>query len=320
MTKLNAPVVIGVDVGGTKILCGYVTEDGDILKSSRFPIDVTSQGTAIKSIYHAVDSFLDEEWEGPSPRAFGIGLVGHVDPLRGTWKSAINIPIQETIDISYEMSNRYGLPVFVDNDVQSATLAEMKFGRGKHLKNFIYLNVGTGVAIGIVNDGQLVRGTANYTGELGHTSLNMDGVRCACGQRGCLETIGSGGGIIDQALAHLSEFPSSKLHGLNNNNNLNSGTIFQAAESGDDLALLLKEQTIKTLGTALVGVVNVLNPEGIVLGGGVFQNEEIIYQLRTHVLQRSLPVASHYLTHFASTTLKVNKVGLLGAASLGWDK
>jgi glucokinase len=312
------PVTLGIDIGATKMLIGYVTEEGTVYKSKRFLLDFTSQASTVSSIYQSIDEFLMEPWEGSKPSAIGIGLVGHVDPIKGIWKSAINIPINNSINLSNELSEKYHLPVAIDNDVNAATLAEHMVGDGRKYHDFLYLNVGTGIATGIVSQGQLIRGIENYSGELGHMSVDYNGETCVCGRKGCLENIASGRAIIRRAQIELPMYPNSTLSELDKEENMNSSTIFEAAEKGDVLAISIKESTLQAIGTAIINTVNLLNPEAIILGGGVFRNNRLIDELRDAVIDGSLPVASQSIKHFASSTLDVNMVGLIGAGCLGW--
>jgi glucokinase len=191
---------------------------------------------------------------------------------------------------------------------------------GRETADFIYLNVGTGIACGIVCNGQLVRGTINYAGELGHTVVETQGDLCDnCGRRGCLEPIASGGGMLDQVRARLADYADSLLHAPARSGALTVASIFQAADAGDELATAVSNRALRGIGTALVDLVNLLNPQVIVLGGGVFSDGWGIERLRTWVTERPLPGARASLQSIVLSELEVDLVGLLGAASLAWD-
>ncbi|WP_036691189.1 ROK family protein [Paenibacillus tyrfis] len=245
-----------------------------------------------------------------------VGFVGQADSERGVWVKAMNVPISEPVPLADMLADKYGVPVAVDNDVHAATGAEMMFGVGKRFKDFLYMNVGTGIAIGIVSGGILIRGAANYAGEIGHMTVDPRGDDCVCGRSGCLEPIASGGGMIRRARAALGSFPDSTLHRCADD--LHAGNIFEAAREGDPLAVQVKEQAVNALGIAIVNAINLINPEAVVLGGGVMQETTIIDALRRHVAKCSLPAASGSLRSFGVSTLDTNRVGLLGAASLIW--
>jgi len=310
-------VVLAIDVGGTKILVGYVGKDGTVYKQVRYPMDRTNQQTALDSIFSAVKSFTRNGWE--SPLAIGMGLVGHVDYINGIWLGAMNIPICEPVDIAARLSKIYGIPVLLDNDVHTATLAELCLGAGRKYKDFIYMNIGTGLSAGIVSDGRIIRGAGNYAGECGHIKVEFDGELCKCGNRGCLETIASGGGIIDVVHRMLPHYPTSKLHSLVENNMLFSKTIFEEADKGDELSKIIAERAVEGLGTGLVDLVNILNPEAVILGGGVVADGWLIDRVSDYIDKYALPIVKKYFKGLLPSRLDPNQVGLLGASSIAWE-
>lgn len=307
---------LGLDVGGTKILAGYVTGNGEILASKRYEMNGTDQASSLRSIHHALDDFLTLPWEGQPPIGIGIGLVGEVDYRNGIWVQAMNIPISEPVPLAQILRVKHGFPVILDNDVQAATLAELTFDSVKRFRDFIYLNVGTGIAMGIVSDGRLVRGAANYTGEIGHMSIDPAGEYCACGSRGCLENVASGGGMIKQAQALLTQHPESSLHRWADR--LDAGVILEQAKQGDPLASQIQESALAALGMALVNVLNLLNPEAVILGGGVLLNGSLVEELASYVTSKSLKAVSRSLTHFEVSRFDAPYAGLIGAAGLVW--
>src|SRR5215212_8197668 len=158
------PVVIGVDVGATKILVGAVTQPGTVLDSHRSQMNAQTQETTLECIDAAIQDFL-EQWKGERPLGMGVGVVGQTDPGAGTWLEAMNLPIRDSVPLGERLREKHGIPVALDNDVHAATLAEMRWGIGTVSADFIYLNVGTGIATGLVFNGQLIRGIRNYAGE-----------------------------------------------------------------------------------------------------------------------------------------------------------
>jgi glucokinase len=314
------PVVVGVDVGGTKILVGYVGRDGTVFRSQGYPMDRTDQASTLSSIRSAVDAFYAREWSGPAPLAMGVGLVGHTDPARGIWVRAMNVPIQTPVSLAEEFQARYGLPVSLDNDVHAATMAELQLGAGQNTGDFVYLNVGTGIACGLVCNGQLVRGAGNYAGELGHMVVEPDGELCPqCGRRGCLEPIASGGGILARVRARLADYPTSVLREPNESGRLTVGVVLQAAAAGDGLASQVTERALQALEVALVNLLNLLNPELIVVGGGVFRDGWGIERLRNHIATNALSAAVTSFKGVVPSRMGPAQVGLLGAATLAWN-
>ena len=241
---MSEPIVIGMDVGATKILVGTVTQAGDILAARRFKIDSETQATTLRSIETSLENFI-QDWNGSPPLAIGIGLVGQTNPKVGTWFEAINLPITTPIPLAGQLSDRYEVPVTLDNDVHAAALAELRWGIGKESTDFIYLNVGTGIAAGLVFNGQLLRGTQNYAGELGHMVVQPDGPLCPCGRRGCVEPIASGGGMLACVQELLVDFPDSMLHTHAQSEPLTAHSIFTAADTGDPLAIKISSEAIQ---------------------------------------------------------------------------
>ena len=309
------PVVIGVDVGATKILVGAVTQTGKVIASHRSQIDGTTQALTLRSIEASINSFL-QDWDNAPPLAIGIGLVGQIDPRAGTWLEAMNLPIKSPVPLGKELSNRFEIPVALDNDVHAATLAEMRWGIGKESNDFIYLNVGTGIASGLVCNGQLLRGTANYAGEFGHMVVQPAGPPCPCGRRGCVEPMASGGGLLARVRELLAEFPDSTLGRIQR---LTTHSIFTAADAGDPLAIRISNDAIQALSDALVNLVNLLNPEWIIYGGGTLSDGWLMERVRVHVESRPLLMTRKSLRGILPSRLIPEQVGLLGAACLAWD-
>ncbi|WP_145950159.1 ROK family protein [Paenibacillus sp. Y412MC10] len=309
-------VALGIDVGGTKILVGYVTKSGQMLSSQSYRMDRTTQASSLDSVWRAIENFLSEPWAGREPDGIGIGVVGQTDPDSGVWMQAINIPIYKPVNLKLDLAARYELPVAVDNDVHAAVHAELRFGAGRAYSSFVYLNVGTGIAMGIVEDGRIIRGTSNYAGEIGHMSVDPQGEPCICGRLGCLEPIASGGGMLERARQKLKQYANSSLHRYGSR--LHTQLIFDEARRGDPLAERIKREAQEALGFALTNVVNLLNPEAVILGGGVFQDGNFASDLLEHIRKFSLPAASAGLKCFQPSELDPKWVGLLGAASLVW--
>ncbi len=313
---MSEPVVIGVDVGATKILVGAVTQAGELLAWRRFGINGETQVTTLRSIEVAMAGFM-QDWDGPVPLSIGVGLVGQTDPIAGAWLEAINLPIKSPVPLAKQLSERHGIPVALDNDVHAATLAEMRWGTGKESTDFIYLNVGTGISAGVVCNGQLVRGTANYAGEFGHMVVQPEGPLCPCGRRGCVEPIASGGGMLARLQEQHKDFPDSTLHA--HTKHLTTHSIFTAADAGDPLAIQISSDAIQALSIALANLVNLLNPEWIVYGGGTLSDGWLIERVRVNLEAQPLLMTRKSLKGIVPSRLNPDQVGLLGAACLGWN-
>jgi glucokinase len=313
---MSEPVVIGVDVGATKILVGAVTQTGQVLASRRSNVNGETQETTLRSIESTLEHFL-QAWDGPRPLAIGVGLVGQTDRQAGTWFEAMNLPITDPVPLGKQLSEQHGIPVVLDNDVHAATLAEMRWGIGTKSTNFIYLNVGTGIASGLVFNGQLVRGTQNYAGEFGHMLVRPDGPLCPCGRRGCVEPIASGGGMLARTQELLINFPDSVLR--THTEPLTAHSIFMAADAGDLLAIQISSDAVRALSDALTNLVNLLNPEWIVYGGGTLSDGLLIERVRVNVETQPLLMTRKSLQGILPSALDTGQVGLLGAACLAWN-
>lgn len=309
--------VWGIDVGGTKILVGAVTSKGQVIASQKFPMDRSSGRAALASIRDALRDFASG-WNGPAPSAIGAGLAGQSDPARGIWLNCLNIPLESPVPLAAEWGDEFGIPVFLDNDVNASAFAELAWGAGGRYSDFIYVNIGTGIGAGIVAGGRLLRGASNYAGELGHMALDPGGETCICGQRGCLEPAASGGGLIHSAIRELGRYPESALHRLKEDAMLHSSSIIETADAGDPLAASLRDYAFAMLGTGITNMVNLLNPAAIILGGSVLNSPQVIEAVRKHVFAHSLPGAIAGLETIDITRLEPSHAGLLGAAAVAW--
>ena len=315
----SSDFVLGVDVGGTKILIGCTYRNGNVFKQFKYPMDRSTQETAVHSIFTAIDDFMKKIPFNKKPLAMGIGLVGHVNFDSGEWLNAINIPISEAVPMSDIISKKYGFPVFLDNDVHAATLAEIRLGAGRKCKDFIYVNIGTGLSAGIVCNGHLVRGSDNYAGELGHMMVEFDGELCKCGRKGCLETVSSGSGMVAMAKKLLDEYVHSTLNKLEKEGGLSATKIFEMADTGDELSLIISQRALNGICISLVNLIDLLNPERIVLGGGVLKGGWLLDRIMNHIDRYTLKVSRKALKSISATELSVDSAGMIGASCIAWN-
>jgi len=299
---------IGVDIGGTKILIGLVDDNGNVTAAKRFEMNRTSQEAAVKTILESIDDFMSSI--DILPNFIGVGIVGHIDYQKGIWISSMNIPIHSLVRLATMLEKKYGVRSRIDNDVHCATIAELFFGAGRRSRNFIYINIGTGISAGVVCDGNLIRGADNYAGEFGHMSVGMTGGACICGRTGCVESLASGKGIVEQA----SREPSLSGRGPGE---LTSRDILELARQGDPAATETVGIAVKALGSGIANLVNLLNPEEILLGGSVVKNEpDFVHSIWNYVELNALPISVTSLQYFGLSNLDVNTIGVLGASSL----
>ena len=308
---------IGIDVGGTKILIGAVDESGGVSKKKRYAMDRSTRDSSVESVLNAAADFTEEFLsEGGTFDFIGVGLVGYINPYENIWVHSISIPIDKPVALGAILEERYGVRVQIDNDVQCATMAELRLGAGKTCQDFYYINVGTGIACGMVFGGRRVKNGSNYLGEICHMTVTDHGEPCGCGQRGCLEPIASGGGLIESAKRRLCDYPASLLNVHEKEGRLHAGTIFEAAEKGDELALFLRERAVEGLSTAVSGLCYLLMPERIIFGGSVGTQEYLVRRIEKNVMERTGRNGKLHIKGFGISEVDAQDVGMLGAASL----
>ena len=301
---------IGIDLGGTKLLIGEMDRQGRVLRSMREPTGSLDQENACALIISALKAFMQESAPGYVPCAIGVGLAGHVDSQSGKWLE-IDPTKKKPISIADEISARFGLPCFVDNDVKSAAKAELLFGYGRQSEDFVYINVGTGIAAGIITGGRLLRGGHFNAGEVGHTSSGLCLHQpCICGREDCVELITSGSGL-DQCARRLSpEYPDTALC-IPETGRVNALDIFKGYDK-DPLCRVLTDNAAKSLANLIMNLVRFCDPDAIVLGGGVVSDGILL----SHVQQYLNPHTMRFVTNGVHLTqLDSHYAGLIGACA-----
>ncbi len=272
--------VVGVDVGGTNIKLGVVDPSGHVIVRNSFATKpfASSRIKLITALSREIEaSIVTAGLNKKQIAGVGIGLPGLVDYEKGFVRFLPNIPGWRGVYLKSILQKRINLPVFVDNDVKIITLAESKFGAGRGVRNLICLTLGTGVGAGLILNGQLYRGEDNAAGELGHMPLNEHGPRCNCGGYGCFETY-----VGNRALLALA----SRLMGRPG---ITLEETFTLAQKGNKKALLFWKTAAGHIGNGLVGIVNLLNPHVIIIGGGISHNEKFLFRtIRKTIVSRAM--------------------------------
>jgi len=269
--------VVGVDVGGTNIKLGVVGPLGKVIVRNSFATKpfASSRIKLIKALAQEIEASIITAGLTKSQIAgVGIGLPGLVDFEKGFVRFLPNIPGWRGVPLKSILQKMVKLPVYVDNDVKIITLAESKFGAGKGVRDLVCLTLGTGVGAALILNGQLYRGEDNAAGELGHMPLNEDGPKCNCGGFGCFETY-----VGNRALFALA----SRMMGKPG---LTTQDMFILAKKGNKKALLFWETAGRRIGNGLVGIVNLLNPRLLIIGGGVSNNERFLFKTITDTIRR----------------------------------
>lgn len=267
-------IYAGIDIGGSSIKYGLVDRKGKVLFREQRPT-MAEKGAepllhlvgniAESLLYHAAEDDLEVG-------CLGVGTPGAVDCKTGKVIGlSPNIEGWQGTEIGRTLSERLNLPVWVDNDVNAMALAESRFGAGVGYRSMICVAVGTGVGGGIVLDGRLWRGGNHSAGEIGHVSINIEGPRCRCGNNGCIEAYCSSAAIIRRANSKLQGALTPILSDIleGDIDTLNIKKLFAAARKNDPVALEVVQETAELLARGLAGVVNLLNPDLVVIGGGV---------------------------------------------------
>jgi len=285
-------VLIGVDIGCTTISGGLVTQEGVVLTSLQAPTNLGS-GTGPDTVVELVGGLCAEGRRRQlDVDAVGIGMPGLVDLDRGVLKSSAGSHVADFHDVALteRITAKTGLPAFLDNDVNALALGEWRFGPGRGSSSCVVLAIGTGVGGGIILGGHLVRGRSGYAGEIGHVSVAMDGPRCECGGRGCMALYTGGDYIAEEARRRVAHEPSSMLALAGGDPAaISAEIIFQAARAGDRVAGAMVERACQAVGAGIGLVVNALDPEVVVVTGGVVKSlvereDEIRRRVREYAL------------------------------------
>jgi glucokinase len=292
-------VVIGLDLGGTTLQGAVVHRDGRMVLTHRVPTPRDGfPGVVCDAVAELSRQLLSEADEaGLRPVAVGVGTPGAVDPHTGTVVGAApNLPQWVGVNLREPVVRATGLPVVVDNDANMAALGEGAFGAAKGCRQFVCLTLGTGIGAGIVVDGQLVRGSGFAAGEAGHMIVHEGGNRCECGSFGCLEAHASAGALTRMAGVAVGRLPQSVLAAGSDDGARDARDVFDAARRGDPLARELLCDVAAHLGAGIACIVSLLDPERVILTGGMAEaGEDFLLQVTTAAARRLMPVFARRL-------------------------
>lgn len=307
---------IGIDLGGTYIKFGIVTEKGKIVRKSF--VDTKAEGgpdVVIKQMKKGLKELLDPD--KLKIEGIGIGSPGIVSKKKGTVENPPNLPGWGKVQLGHLIEKTFKIPTFVENDANAAAIGELIFGAGKSYKSFVMITLGTGVGGGIILNKKLFRGDFGAAGEIGHITIDINGPKCGCGSYGCIETYAGNSYLIQNAKEGLKNHQDSKIVELISDdfNALTPKVISSAAELGDPFANEVIKNLGKNIGYALASVSNLLDVSTFIIGGGVagfgkllLDNIEI--SLKQRVLKSLVPRCK-----VLPAKLK-NEAGIKGASSL----
>lgn len=309
---------IGVDIGGTNVKIALVDQKGAIVYSNSVPTRAEmGYEYTVKNIKETIyTSMKESDVTIDSIGGIGFGLPGQINSEAGVVRLLPNIPGWVNVPLGQIIEDEFKVKCKIDNDVRVATLGEFTYGAGQGCKNLVCITVGTGVGSGIIVNGQLVRGASMSAGEIGHMILQAhEGPICGCGNTGCLEAFASGPSIVQLAKKYLSGGKSAKFEELANGREITPFMVYEAAMQGDAVAKRIFAIVGEWLGIALTSVVNLLNPEKIIIGGGVSQaGNFLIDPIRKTINERAIKVSADAVE--VVTAKLGERAGVIGASLL----
>lgn len=317
MTQIDSPVV-AVDIGGTKIMTAVFSTDGQMLAKDVCPTLVEEGVNAvIERLASAIYTILNRNGVVASRLAgIGVACAGGIDSASGVVVTpSPNLPDWFDIPLQDIIKKRFNVDTFVLNDASSAALGEQRFGAGQGVKNLVLVTLGTGIGGGIIIDGNLYLGARGSAGELGHMTVDEGGPVCGCGNTGCLEVMASGRAVAREAVRRLSQGEKSSLTEITGGKveNITTEQVAAAAAADDSLALDVLSRASHYLGVGLVNIVNVFNPEMIILGGGMAELESLYVEpAKKLVMERAFSISTKKLS--IVTARLGNEAGVYGAA------
>jgi glucokinase len=293
------PQVIGVDVGGTKILTGLIARDGTVIAHREYPTPIESEDALLDGLEAAVRDFLDE-----SVVAVGFGIPSQIDQRHGIALGSVNIPLQG-VPFRQEMGERLGVPVGMDNDANAAAIAEWQAGAGRGTTDMVMLTLGTGVGGGLILGGKPYRGWFGAGAEIGHMVIVHDGLPCRCGGRGHLESYASGKAAGELAAEAFG--PAADGHRL-----------VRLAREGDARAVEILTGIGEHLGSGIASLVNIFNSELIVIGGGFAAAGELLFEPAKRIADREVLVSVRDSYRIARAELGTS-AGMIGAGMVAFE-
>jgi glucokinase len=291
---------VGIDLGGTNIFGGLVDGNGELIATRKVPTPVALGAPGIFQAMREMIKELIGRAGGRRVVGIGLGIPGLLDRERGLSLQSPNIPWGANVPVLPAFTG-FGLPVAFDNDVRCHAIGELHFGAGKGMKNFLLVTIGTGIGSGIVINGELYRGPAGLAGEIGHMMLEPGGPPCGCGKQGCFEALASGRNIGRRA-SEAGVAGSAR-------------ELFAKGAAGDQRALALIDRVAYDLGRGISIYVNLMNPQRVIVGGGVCQAGDLLFDpLRRYAAEATMPgIRGTYEivpAHFS------DEAGIVGAAAL----
>jgi glucokinase len=309
----SSDLTIGIDIGGTKISVGVVDSSGNLIDSSKCSTPAEGGKELILSVVNLVKE-LNKKHE---IKGIGISIAALISSDYGTIVGAPNIANLSKLNFVNEIKEEFKLPIIVENDANAAMWAEFKFGNAKGLNPVMFFIIGTGVGGGLVIDGKLFKGANGIGAEFGHMCVVPNGILCGCGSKGCIEQYASGGALIRYANESLLANPDKSEEVLSFGEGKLSGTaLTKAAKAGNELALAAFSKQADWLGLACASYSLIIDPQAIIIGGGVVDAGELFLAPVRAAMRKYMPFAESHVPPKIIAAKFGNDAGLIGAADL----
>ena len=308
-------ISIGIDIGGTNTSLGLITQSGSIIKKINFKTNqFETVDDFVFEISLKINQLLKNTTENYELKGIGIGAPNG-NYFTGCIENAVNLKWKGIIPVVYMLKNIFNTEIILTNDANAAAIGEHRYGCAKEINDFIFITLGTGLGGGIFTNGHIVNGFNGLAGEIGHTVYDINGRQCGCGRKGCLETYVSATGIVNTAKEFILKTNISLLNKFDINN-LTSKDVYDSALENDELALEIFEYTGKILGMKLAELVTILNPEAIILFGGLVSSGNFINEPTKKYLDQYTKSTYSYNVKLLMSELVENEAAILGAAAL----
>lgn len=320
--ECNLPVM-AIDLGGTKIACGIISDNCQVLAKECY-LTLADEGvdSVIDRIVLAIEQIILPRGVALSQLCgISIAAAGAIDAPRGIITLSPNLPGWRDIPLRDIIRERLGIKTWLINDTNAAALAEHQLGAGQGIKNLLYLTVGTGIGGAVILGGRLYTGASGSAGEIGHMTIDANGLRCKCGNIGCLETLASGTAVAREAIRRVSRGEGSSLSEIvaGRIGSITAEHVAMAARDGDCLALDVINKAATYLGVGLVNLVNIFNPEMIIIGGGLAKMGDLLLSpARQVVREKAFPVSAEAVCILP--TQLGDDAGILGAAIFAFEQ
>ncbi|NLH50325.1 MAG: ROK family glucokinase [Myxococcales bacterium] len=311
-------VAIAIDLGGTDIKGALLDREGRLHSPRRVP---TGEDRSPAKVVDRLADLIDglQKTAGGAAFGVGIGVPGGVYPDSKKISQAPNFPGWYDVDLVSPLMQKTGLPVAIDNDANVAGLGEFEFGAGKAVDSMVLITLGTGIGGGIILDGRIWRGQWGMAGEIGHITIEPEGVLCGCGNRGCIEAYASGPALVRQAKEALAREPGAPLLQLagGDPDRITPKLIYDAAKQGCPVSRAVFEKASRYLGNMMASVLNLLNVPLFVIGGGVSASFDLLYEpMRDEIRRRAYRIPGENVA--IQRAILGNDAGMIGAGMLAF--